>query len=41
MHTLRSLVTSVVSGVAPRAAIVTLLPAAGDEPMPEGPAVMD
>lgn len=31
----------IVSGIAPRAAMVTLLPADGDEPMPAGPAVMD
>lgn len=33
--------SSEVSGVVPRNAIVTLLPATGAAPMPEGPAVMD
>ena len=31
----------VVAGTAPRGAIVALVPAAGEAPMPEGPAVMD
>ena len=33
--------SSEISGIVPRNAIVTLLPASGDVPMPESPAVMD
>lgn len=33
--------TSLISGVAPKNAIVTLLPASGDLPMPDQPALMD
>ncbi len=36
-----SATTSEVTGIVPKNAIVTLLPAAGEPPMPAGPAVMD